>query len=158
MTHFSSFPLQQQGLCGKPCFHTVCVKETLKWPIPTCVGFTEYRYSARKFELVLYLPGTGIPNQNFACFMRYFQHCFQKWYNISCRPVARGAGVQRTPQKNLPKGPLLATKWAKNGVFIRGLRGWGSKSSLVGSKRSTFGGFRTHPPPQKKKKQSWLRA
>ena len=47
---------------------------------------------------------------------------------------------------NLPKRPLLATKWAKNGVFVRVLRGWGSKSPLFESKRSTFLG--SQPPPQ----------
>ena len=45
----------------------------------------------------------------------------------------------------LTKGPLLPTKWVKNRVFVGGLRGWGSKSPLFGSKRSTFGGFRTSP-------------
>ena len=45
-----------------------------------------------------------------------------------------------THPQNLPKGPLLVTKWAKNGVFVRELRGWGSKSTLFGSKRSTFWG------------------
>ena len=43
-------------------------------------------------------------------------------------PVARGCDA--TP--NLPKGPLLATKWVKNGVFVGGLREWGSKSPLLG--------------------------
>ena len=37
------------------------------------------------------------------------------------RPVARGAGVRCTPP-NLAKCPLLATKWAKNGVLVGGLR------------------------------------
>ena len=43
------------------------------------------------------------------------------------------------------KGSLLATKWAENGVFVGGLRGWGSKSPPFGSKRSTFLGFHTTP-------------
>ena len=33
-----------------------------------------------------------------------------------------GAGVRRTTP-NLSKGPLLVTKWAKNWVFVGGLRG-----------------------------------
>ena len=40
------------------------------------------------------------------------------------RPVAGGGGgggVMHPP--NLSKGPLLATKWAKNGVFVGGFRG-----------------------------------
>ena len=37
---------------------------------------------------------------------------------------------------NLPKGPLLATKCTKNGVFVGGLRG-------VRFKKSTFGGSHT---------------
>ena len=46
---------------------------------------------------------------------------------------------------NLAKGPLLVTKWAKNGVFVAGLRaGGGSKSPLFGSKRSILGVL--HPP------------
>ena len=41
------------------------------------------------------------------------------WYS---RPVARGVGGAMHPL-NLPKGPLLATKWAKNRVFVKGLMG-----------------------------------
>ena len=48
--------------------------------------------------------------------------------------------------KDLPKSQLLATKWAKNGVFVGGL---GSKSPLLGSKGSTFLVSRTPPPPKK---------
>ena len=44
------------------------------------------------------------------------------------------------PHPHLSKGPLLATKWAKNEVFVGGLRGWGSKNPLFGSERSTFWG------------------
>ena len=48
---------------------------------------------------------------------------------------------------NLPKGPLLATKWAKNGVFCREVKGGEvQKSPLFGSKRSTFWGS---PHPKK---------
>ena len=36
--------------------------------------------------------------------------------------LARSQGGRRTTP-NLPKGPLLATKWAKNGVFVGRLRG-----------------------------------
>ena len=50
---------------------------------------------------------------------------------------------------NLPKGPLLATKWGKNGDFEGGFRGWDSKSPLLRSKRSTFWGSHTSPPQKK---------
>ena len=45
-----------------------------------------------------------------------------------CRPAARECEGCTPP--NLPKGPLLATKWATNRVFIGGLQKWGSKSPL----------------------------
>ena len=50
------------------------------------------------------------------------------------RPVARGGvGGAMHPPPNLPIGPLWATKWVKNEVFVGGLRGgWGSKSPLFG--------------------------
>ena len=48
-------------------------------------------------------------------------------------PLPGGRGGATQPP-NLTKGPLLATKWAKNGVFVGGLRG-------VRFKKSTFGGL-----------------
>ena len=63
-----------------------------------------------------------------------------------CRQQAHSQGVQGvrcTPKS--AKRSTLSTKWAKNGVFVGGLRGWGLKSPLFGSKRSTFGG---PAPPQ----------
>ena len=53
---------------------------------------------------------------------------------LTVRPVARG--VRRTTP-NLPKCPLLATKWAKNGVFVGGLRG-------VRLRKSTFAVQKVH--------------
>ena len=53
-------------------------------------------------------------------------------------------GMRCSPP-NLPKGPLLTTKWAKNEVFVGGLRGWGSKSQFFESKRSTFFGGSPSP-------------
>ena len=45
-----------------------------------------------------------------------------------CKPVAcRGCGGAMPP--NLPKGPLLAKKWAKNVFFVGGLRGMRFKKS-----------------------------
>ena len=41
---------------------------------------------------------------------------------VNTRPVARGAVVQYTPP-NLPKGPPLATKWDKNGVVCKRVKG-----------------------------------
>ena len=56
--------------------------------------------------------------------------CTAHWYCISLasvsksgvvpRPVARGGAGGAMNPPNLPKGPLLATKWAKNGVFVGG--------------------------------------
>ena len=51
------------------------------------------------------------------------------------------------------KRSTFSYKMGQNGVFVGGLRGWGSKSPLFGSKRSTFWG--SHTPHQN---QSWLRA
>ena len=43
-------------------------------------------------------------------------------------PLDRGTrGAMHPP--NLPKGPLLVTKWAKSGFFVRGLRGVRFKKS-----------------------------
>ena len=53
-----------------------------------------------------------------------------------------GCGRVQCNLPNLPKGSLLATKWAKNegqGGW-EGQDGWSPKSPLWGSKRSTFGG------------------
>ena len=66
---------------------------------------------------------------------------------LPIRPVARGVqGVRWHPQ-NLPKGPLLATKWAKSGVFVggftRGVRF--KKVHFLGPKGPLFGG----PAPPK---------
>ena len=61
----------------------------------------------------------------------FITHCI-----IEGRPVARGCD----PLPKSAKRSTIATEWAKNGVFVGGLRGWGSKSPLFGSKRSTFGG------------------
>ena len=47
------------------------------------------------------------------------------------RPIARGMGVQRTIP-NQAKGPLLATRKAKNGVFASGLRERASRSPFLG--------------------------
>ena len=44
----------------------------------------------------------------------------------------------------LPKGPLLATKWAENGVFVRELRGEVQKVHFLGPKGPHFGVL---PPP-----------
>ena len=86
---------------------------------------------------------------------------------LECFQAHKPGGVGgATHLPNLPKGPLLATKWAKNGVFVGGLKGWGSKSLLFGSKRSTFGGSRTAPNlilamglsaslPQRRVKKAW---
>ena len=74
-------------------------------------------------------------------------HVYQNLYQIlkednKSRPIAKGT-------INLPKGPLLVTKWAKNGVFVRVLR-------VVRFKKSTFWVQKvhilvvSHPPPQKK--------
>ena len=41
---------------------------------------------------------------------------------------------------NLAKGPLLASKWAKNGFFLKGWGGRGSKSPLFRSKSLLFWG------------------
>ena len=46
------------------------------------------------------------------------------------------AGMRRTTP-NLPKGPLLVTKWAKNGVFVGGVKG-------VRFKKSTLGVWKVH--------------
>ena len=52
------------------------------------------------------------------------------WYcQHVTRPIFRGCDA---PPSNLPKGPLLATKWVKNGFFCRRAKGWGSKSPLFG--------------------------
>ena len=51
-----------------------------------------------------------------------------------------GLRVQHTIP-NLPKGPHLATKWPKSGVFKGGFRGRGSKGPLFGSKRFIFQGL-----------------
>ena len=54
------------------------------------------------------------------------------------RPVARGV---KSTTPNLPKGPVLVTKWTKNEVFVGGMGGGVRfKSLLFGSKRSTFWG------------------
>ena len=57
--------------------------------------------------------------------------------SLSNRPVARGVG--HIPP-NLAKGPLLATKWAKNGVFVGGLRGVRFKKSIWGVQKVHFWG------------------
>ena len=55
------------------------------------------------------------------------------------RPVARGGGCRVCDAPpNLPKGPLLVTKWAKNGGFCRRVRG-------VRFKKVHFFGV-PHPP------------
>ena len=51
----------------------------------------------------------------------------------------RGCGGCDAPPPNLPKGPLLVTKWAKNGIFVRGLRGEVQKVHFWGPKGSHFG-------------------
>ena len=63
------------------------------------------------------------------------------------RPIARGCGgvMHPNPPANLPKGPLLATKWAKNGVLVGGLRGVKFKKSTFGVQMVHFWGFRTSP-------------
>ena len=72
------------------------------------------------------------------------------------RPQARSQGVrgvQRTPS-NLSKGPLLATKWAKNGIFVGGLRGMRfKKSTFLVQKVHFLGG-----PAPPKIDPAWLRA
>ena len=52
---------------------------------------------------------------------------------------------------NLPKGPLLAIKWAKHGVFVGGLRGVKFKKSTFLVQKVHFLGV-LHPP----KNRSWL--
>ena len=107
----------------------------------------------------------AIKNIKWIIVLMYFLNMYKCWYNstglkhfrvhfISGRGHTQACsqgvqGVWHTPP-NLPKGPLLATKWVINGVFVIGLRGWGSKSPLFGSKRSTFRGFCTP------KNWSWL--
>ena len=49
----------------------------------------------------------------------------------------RGCGGGMYPP-NLPKGPLLATKWAKNEVFIGGLRGVRFKKSIFFYPKGSF--------------------
>ena len=63
-----------------------------------------------------------------------------------CRPVAWGCNAP----PDLPKDPLLATKWAKNWVFVGGLRGVRFKKSTVWVQKVHFWGYRTSP-------KSWLR-
>ena len=46
----------------------------------------------------------------------------QYFFFCAFRPVARGCGGATHPP-NLPKGPLLSTKWAKNGFFVVGEEG-----------------------------------
>ena len=67
------------------------------------------------------------------------------------RPVARAVRGGRHPP-SLAKGPLLTTKWAKNGVFVGGLKGWGEvqKVHFLGPKCPLLGGS---APPQIR---SWL--
>ena len=77
----------------------------------------------------------GIPS-NSSHILSYKSH---NTYLIDCRPVARGCDAP----PNLPKGPLLASKWAKNGVFVGWLGVVRFKKLTFGSKRSTFGGSRT---------------
>ena len=57
------------------------------------------------------------------------------------RPVARGPVAPPKSGKRSTFGHKVGQKWG----FVGGLRGWGSKSPLFGSKRSTFGGFHTSP-------------
>ena len=66
--------------------------------------------------------------------------CTKAWFNS--RSVARGVWWT-TP--NLQKGPLLVKKLVKMGFLYEGLGGWGSKSSLFGTRRSTFWGSCTSP-------------
>ena len=54
------------------------------------------------------------------------------WCKLIFRPVTRGVRRVRCTSPNLAKGPLLGTKWAKNGVFVGGLRGEVQKSPLLG--------------------------
>ena len=61
------------------------------------------------------------------------------------RPVARGGAGGAMHPPNLPKGPLLATKWTKNEVFEEGLRGVRFKKSTFGVQKVHFWGV-PHPP------------
>ena len=56
----------------------------------------------------------------------------------TAKPVARGGAGGATHPPNHKKGPLFATKWGKNEVFVRGL---GLKGPLFG---------KPPPPPPKK--------
>ena len=59
-------------------------------------------------------------------------------------PVAGGGGVRCTTP-SLPKGPLFVTKWAKNGVFCRRVKGSEvQKVHFLGQKGPLFRG--TAPP------------
>ncbi len=58
--------------------------------------------------------------------------------------IARGVLGLRYTTPNLPKGPLFATKRAKNGVLRGGL---GPKGPLSGDSAP--------PPPKKKKNRVW---
>ena len=82
-------------------------------------------------------------------FALVFHFCTPKStrFNIQSQARSQGVrGVRRTPPPHLPKGPLLVTKWAKNGFFCRRVRGEVQKSPLFGSSRSSFGGS---APPKK---------
>ena len=64
---------------------------------------------------------------------------------LLARPVARGVQGGATHSPDLPKGPLLATKWAKNGVFVAGLRGARFKKSTFRVQKLHFWGV-PYPP------------
>ncbi len=96
--------------------------------------FTDFVFRTVECDNVCLNGGTCVATNTCECTSEFSGDlCNDRKYNAKCAgykptwpalPQARSQGVRalrrNPPPPNLPKGPLFATKWAKNGVLCTG--------------------------------------